>query len=251
VQVVILAGGLGTRLSEETDVIPKPMVRIGNLPILHHIMNYYAGFGHTDFVIALGYKAEIIKHYFADLNETNWNISLVDTGLETATGGRIKRLESLLDDEFMLTYGDGLSNIDLDKLIEHHKKYNKIATVTAVRPPARFGAIQINAGIVTKFAEKDPQDQGWINGGFFCLNKKICSFIQDSQTSFEGEPLNSLVAIRELTAFEHFGWWQPMDTLREKRVLESMWQAGEAPWLNSSHDSAPTRKGWLPAQGKN
>ena len=157
-QVVILAGGLGTRLSEETDVIPKPMVRIGNLPILHHIMNYYAGFGHTDFVIALGYKAEIIKDYFADLNETNWNISLVDTGLETATGGRIKRLETLLDDEFMLTYGDGLSNIDLDKLIEHHKKYNKIATVTAVRPPARFGAIQINAGIVTKFAEKDPQD---------------------------------------------------------------------------------------------
>ena len=250
-QVVILAGGLGTRLSEETDVIPKPMVRIGNLPILHHIMNYYAGFGHTDFVIALGYKAEFIKDYFADINEINWNISLVDTGLETATGGRIKRLESLLDDEFMLTYGDGLSNIDLDKLIEHHKKYNKIATVTAVRPPARFGAIQINAGIVTKFAEKDPQDQGWINGGFFCLNKKICSFIQDSQTSFEGEPLNSLVAIRELTAFEHFGWWQPMDTLREKRVLESMWQAGEAPWLNSSHDSAPTRKGWLPAQGKN
>lgn len=230
-QVVILAGGLGTRLSEETDVIPKPMVRIGNLPILHHIMNYYARFGHTDFVIALGYKAEIIRDYFADLNEINWNISLVDTGLETATGGRIKRLESLLDDEFMLTYGDGLSNIDLDKLIEHHKKYNRIATVTAVRPPARFGTIHINAGIVTKFAEKDSQDQGWINGGFFCLNKKICSFIQDSQISLEREPMNSLVAMRELTAFEHCGWWQPMDTLRDKRALESVWQSGEAPWL--------------------
>lgn len=230
-QVIILAGGLGTRLSEETDVIPKPMVRIGNLPILHHIMNYYARFGHTDFVIALGYKAEIIKEYFADLNEFNWNIRLVDTGLETATGGRIKRLESLLDEEFMLTYGDGLSNIDLNNLREHHKKFNRIATVTAVRPPPRFGTIHINDGIVTKFAEKDSQDQGWINGGFFCLNKKICSFIQDSQISLEREPMNSLVAMRELTAFEHCGWWQPMDTLRDKRALESVWQSGEAPWL--------------------
>ena len=230
-QVVILAGGLGTRLSEETDVIPKPMVRIGNLPILHHLMNYYARFGHKDFVIALGYKAEIIKDYFADLNEIKWNISLVDTGLETATGGRIKRLESLLDEEFMLTYGDGLSNIDLDNLLEHHKKFNKISTVTDVRPPPRFGTIHINAGIVTKFAEKDSQDQGWINGGFFCLNKKICSFIQDSQISLEREPMNSLVAMQELTAFEHCGWWQPMDTLRDKRALESVWQSGEAPWL--------------------
>lgn len=230
-QVVILAGGLGTRLSEETDVIPKPMIRIGNLPILHHIMNYYARFGHTDFVIALGYKAEIIKDYFADLNEINWNISLVDTGLDTATGGRIKILESLLDEEFMLTYGDGLSNIDLDNLLEHHKKFNKTATVTAVRPPARFGAIHMNDGIVTKFAEKDPQDQGWINGGFFCFNRKICSFIQDFQISLESKPMNSLVALRELAAFEHRGWWHPMDTLRDKRALESLWQSGEAPWL--------------------
>jgi len=231
VQVVILAGGLGTRLSEETDVIPKPMVRIGNLPILHHIMNYYARFGHTDFVIALGYKAEIIKDYFANLNEIKWNINLIDTGLETATGGRIKRLESLLNEEFMLTYGDGLSNINLDNLLEHHQKYGKTATVSAVRPPARFGKLHINDGIVTKFAEKDPQDQGWINGGFFCLNKRVLSFIPDSQTSFESGPLNNLVAIRELTAFEHSGWWQPMDTLRDKRALESMWQTGEAPWL--------------------
>ena len=231
-QVVILAGGLGTRLSEETDVIPKPMVRIGDLPILHHIMNYYAGFGHIDFVIALGYKSEIIREYFAKLTELQWNIQLVDTGLESATGGRIKKLETLLDEEFMLTYGDGLSNVNLNELLEHHKKYNKIATVTAVRPPARFGTIHIQAGIVTKFAEKDPQDQGWINGGFFCLNKKICSFIQDSHISFEREPLNRLVAMRELTAFEHRGWWHPMDTLRDKRDLESIWQKGEAPWLN-------------------
>ena len=244
-QVVILAGGLGTRLSEETDAIPKPMVRIGDLPILHHIMNYYAGFGHTDFVIALGYKAEIIKGYFDEFSETNWNIRLVDTGQDTATGGRIKKLESILDEEFMLTYGDGLSNIDLDSLIAHHKKYNKLATVTAVRPPARFGTIQITDGIVTKFAEKDPQDQGWINGGFFCLNKKVCSFIQDSQISFESEPLNNLVAIRELTAFEHRGWWHPMDTLRDKRALESIWHSGEAPWLKdqnvllSKHEASP------------
>lgn len=231
-QVVILAGGLGTRLSEETDAIPKPMVRIGNLPILHHIMNYYAGFGHTDFVIALGYKAEIIKKYFADLDKCNWNISLIDTGLDTATGGRIKKLESLLDEEFMLTYGDGLSNVNLHELLEHHKRFRKLATVTAVRPPARFGTIQINNGIVTRFAEKDPQDEGWINGGFFCLNKKVCSFISNLLTSFESEPLRSLVEIQELTAFQHPGWWQPMDTLRDKRTLESIWESGEAPWLN-------------------
>ena len=230
-QVVVLAGGLGTRLSEETDSIPKPMVRIGNIPILHHIMNYYASFGHKDFVIALGYKAEIIKTYFADLKENDWTISLIDTGLETATGGRIKSLETLLDEEFMLTYGDGLSNVNLNELLEHHKKFNKIATVTAVRPPPRFGTIHISAGIVTKFAEKDPQDQGWINGGFFCLNKKVCSFIQDSQISFEREPMNDLVSMRELTAFEHYGWWQPMDTLRDKRALESVWQSGKAPWI--------------------
>ena len=230
-QVVILAGGLGTRLSEETDAIPKPMVRIGNLPILHHIMNYYSGFGHKDFVIALGYKSEIIKEYFASFNEALWNIKLIDTGLDTATGGRIKSLENFLDQEFMLTYGDGLSNVDLDDLLKHHRKYNRIATVTAVRPPPRFGTIHISSGIVTKFAEKDPQDQGWINGGFFCLNKKICSFIQDSQISLEREPMNTLVGMRELTAFEHYGWWQPMDTLRDKRELESIWQSGKAPWL--------------------
>jgi len=230
-QVVILAGGFGTRLSEETDLIPKPMVKIGNIPILQHIMNFYSKFGHKDFVIALGYKAEVIKDYFASMDNPGWNLSLVDTGLETSTGGRIKELENLLDDQFMLTYGDGLSNININQLLEHHKRFNKIATVTAVRPPARFGTIEISNGMVTKFAEKDPQDAGWINGGFFCLNKKICSFISDSTTSFESEPLNHLVAIEELTAYEHQGWWQPMDTLRDKRSLESLWEKGQAPWL--------------------
>jgi glucose-1-phosphate cytidylyltransferase len=230
-QVVILAGGFGTRLSEETDQIPKPMVKIGNIPILQHIMNFYSKFGHKDFVIALGYKAEVISDYFASVEIPGWNVNLVDTGLETSTGGRIKELENLLDDQFMLTYGDGLSNVNINQLLEHHKRFNKIATVTAVRPPARFGTIEISNGVVTKFAEKDPQDAGWINGGFFCLNKKVCSFISDTTTSFESKPMNDLVSIEELTAYEHHGWWQPMDTLRDKRSLESLWEKGDAPWL--------------------
>ena len=230
-QVVILAGGFGTRLAEETDLIPKPMVRIGNIPILQHIMNYYSEFGHRDFVVALGYKAEVIVDYFATAKNIEFNINLVDTGIDTSTGGRIKMLENELDDEFMLTYGDGLSNVNIDDLLNHHRKFGKIATVTAVRPPARFGTIEITNGVVTKFAEKDPQDAGWINGGFFCLNKKICQFISDSTTSFESEPLNHLVRIQQLSAYEHHDWWQPMDTLRDKRTLESLWNKGDAPWL--------------------
>jgi glucose-1-phosphate cytidylyltransferase len=230
-QVVILAGGFGTRLSEETDLIPKPMVRIGNIPILRHIMNFYSEFGHKDFVIALGYKSEIIEEYFATTDKLDWNVKLIKTGLETSTGGRIKKLENLLEEEFMLTYGDGLSNVDLERLLDHHRRFGKLATVTAVRPPARFGTIEISSGMVTKFAEKDPQDAGWINGGFFCLNKKVCSFISDSTVSFESEPLKSLVANEELTAYEHHGWWQPMDTLRDKRTLEALWDKGGAPWL--------------------
>jgi glucose-1-phosphate cytidylyltransferase len=230
-QVVILAGGFGTRLSEETDLIPKPMVRIGSIPILQHIMNYYAEFGHKEFIVALGYKAEVIQEYFKNIENLDWKINLVDTGLETSTGGRIKKLEDQLDDEFMLTYGDGLSSVNINNLLDHHRRFGKLATVTAVRPPARFGTIEISNGVVTKFAEKDPQDAGWINGGFFCLNKRVCSFISDSTTSFESQPLTHLVDIRELTAYEHHGWWQPMDTLRDKRSLESLWEKGEAPWL--------------------
>ena len=201
-QVVILAGGFGTRLSEETDLIPKPMVRIGNIPILHHIMEFYSKFGHKDFVIALGYKAEVIEEYFKNSDYSKWNIKLVDTGLETSTAGRIKKLENLLEGQFMLTYGDGLANLNIDQLLDHHNRFNKIATVTAVRPPARFGTIEISNGLVTRFAEKDPQDAGWINGGFFCLEKEVCSYILDSAVSFEFEPLNKIVSAGELSAFE-------------------------------------------------
>lgn len=207
------------------------MIRIGDVPILHHIMNFYSRFGHKDFVVALGYKAEVIQEYFNGYKNSSWTVNLIDTGLETSTGGRIKKLEDYLDDEFMLTYGDGLSNVNIAQLLDHHQRFGKIATVTAVRPPARFGTIELSNGLVTKFAEKDPQDAGWINGGFFCLNRKVCSFISDSTTSFESEPLNHLVQIGELTAYEHHGWWQPMDTLRDKRTLESLWNKGDPPWL--------------------
>jgi glucose-1-phosphate cytidylyltransferase len=234
VQVVILAGGFGTRLSEETDLIPKPMVRIGDKPIIHHIIDFYSAFGHKDFVIALGYKAHVIIDYFESNKSSDLSVKLVDTGLETSTGGRIKKLADFLDDEFMLTYGDGLSNVNLDELLDHHRRFGKIATVTAVRPPSRFGTIEISNGVVTKFAEKDPQDAGWINGGFFCLNKKVCEYISDFTTSFESEPLNNLVEMQELSAFQHNGWWQPMDTLRDKRTLQSIWDNGDAPWLRKN-----------------
>jgi len=233
VQVVILAGGFGTRLSEETDLIPKPMVRIGNIPIIVHIMNYYMAFGHNSFLVALGYKADVIREFFYAERKQRWNVDLIDTGLQTSTGGRIKLLEPYLDEEFMLTYGDGLSNVDLDELITHHRRFGKIATVTAVRPPARFGTIEVSNGIVTRFAEKDPQDEGWINGGFFCLRKDVCSFISDLNVSFESEPLSTLVESRQLTAYEHNGFWHPMDTLRDKRNLESIWARGDAPWLRT------------------
>jgi glucose-1-phosphate cytidylyltransferase len=194
-------------------------------------MNFYSGFGHKDFVVALGYKADVIIEHFESTKNSEIDVKLIHTGLETSTGGRIKKLIEVLDDEFMLTYGDGLSNVNIDALLDHHRRFGKIATVTAVRPPARFGTIEISNGVVTKFAEKDPQDAGWINGGFFCLNKKVCDFISDSTTSFESEPLANLVKIQELTAFEHNGFWQPMDTLRDKRTLESIWDKGDAPWL--------------------
>jgi glucose-1-phosphate cytidylyltransferase len=232
-QVVILAGGFGTRLSEETDLIPKPMVRIGGIPIIHHIMNIYSSFGHKEFLVALGYKGEVLVDYFGSNQARGLQVDLVDTGLNTSTGGRIKALESMLQDEFMMTYGDGLSDINIGSLIHHHRKFARIATVTAVRPPARFGTLNIVDNLVTKFAEKDPQNEGWINGGFFCLNKKVCSYIKDLSTSFESEPMRSLVEAQQLTAFQHEGWWQPMDTLRDKRELQTLWDSGSAPWLIS------------------
>ena len=230
-QVVILAGGFGTRLAEETDVIPKPMVSIGGTPILEHIMNYYSMFGHKEFIIALGYKADVIREYFINNPRHDLCIQLVDTGLETSTGGRVKFLEPLLHQEFMLTYGDGLSNVNLDALIYHHKKSNRIATVTAVRPPARFGTIEISNGLVTKFAEKDPQDSGWINGGFFVCNKSILGVILDPTESLESAPMRMLVEMGQLASYQHSGWWQPMDTLRDKRTLESLWELGNPPWI--------------------
>jgi glucose-1-phosphate cytidylyltransferase len=236
-QVVILAGGFGTRLSEETDIIPKPMVRIGNVPILRHIMNYYVKFGHSDFIVALGYKAEVIIEYFEQValgeKDLPWSVQLVDTGLSTGTGGRIKRLQNKLDEEFMLTYGDGLSDVNLDLLLDFHRNSKRIATLTAVKPPPRFGTIEVSNGVVTNFAEKDPKHASWINGGFFCLKKEICDFIEGDLTSFESEPLNQLVSINELGAYEHSGWWQPMDTLRDKRTLETIWQNDSAPWIMS------------------
>lgn len=234
-QVVILAGGFGTRLSEETDSIPKPMVSIGGEPILLHIMRYYASYGHKDFVIALGYKMEIIQEYFdqklPELSKLGWTLQLIDTGLSTGTGGRISLLQDYLNDEFLFTYGDGLSNVDLIALVAHHKAKGLLATVTAVRPPARFGSIDLKNGIVERFSEKNPQDVGWINGGFFYLSKKVCKYINDVSASFEGDPLNNLVLEGNLAAFEHHGWWQPMDTLRDKRTLEAIWESGNAPWV--------------------
>ncbi len=236
-QVVILAGGFGTRLSEETDVIPKPMVRVGNVPILRHIMNYYARYGHLDFVVALGYKAEVIIEYFDQVSrnepELNWEVKLVNTGLETATGGRIKRLEALLEKSFLLTYGDGLSNVNLDALVDFHTNSGRIASLTAVKPPPRFGTIEVSNDLVTSFAEKDPKNSGWINGGFFYLSRDVCALIQGDQTSFENETLVKLVEIGQLGAFKHHGWWQPMDTLRDKRTLEAIWENRSAPWIMS------------------
>lgn len=250
-QVVILAGGLGTRLAEETISIPKPMVTIGDFPIILHLMRYFSSYGHNRFVIALGYKGYIIKEFFANYalhnsdlrvdfsnekiefiksNTEKWTVELIDTGSETLTGGRILRLKDYLEPEFLLTYGDGLSDINLDSLIEFHKSENRLATVTAVRPPARFGSLEVNNGLVTKFGEKVPQDAGWINGGFFYFKKSFCEYLEDDYTVLEGQPLERLVLEGQLSAYVHDGFWQPMDTLRDKKVLESIWREGNAPW---------------------
>lgn len=232
-QVVILAGGYGTRLAEETDLIPKPMVRIGADPILFHIMKYYASFGHREFIIALGYKAEVVIEYFAsnaEVKKQGWQVQLVDTGLDTSTGGRIKKLEALLDPSFLLTYGDGLSNIDLDLLLELHHSKKKIATITAVHPPARFGSLLLEEDFVLKFAEKDPQDAGWINGGYFCFEKQMLDFLPDFDTPLESTPLETLTQSGELVAFRHEGWWHPMDSLRDKRILNDLLERGTPPW---------------------
>ena len=219
-KVVILAGGLGTRLSEYTKNIPKPMVKIKGLPILLRIINHYYSYGFKDFFIASGYKEKIIKNYFKK-KKFKFNINIINTGLKTMTGGRLKRLEKYLNSEtFLLTYGDGLSNINLNKLIKFHSKSNNLVTLTAVRPPARFGAIKINKNKVKVFRETSRLDEGWINGGFFVMEPRIFNYIKNDKTFLEKEPLENLSKINKLGAYKHYGFWQCMDTLRDKEILE-------------------------------
>ena len=254
-KVVLLCGGYGTRLGEETQLKPKPMVEIGGKPILWHIMKIFEKHDIQDFQLALGYKADIIKDYFLkynslnndfsvnlksgkiefnDIINENWSINLIDTGLNTMTGGRLLRLkESLKNEEtFMLTYGDGVSNIDLTKLLQFHKSHGKIATVTAVRPPVRFGELIINTNNkVEEFAEKPQAGKGWINGGFFVFNKEIFNYLENDSIMLEREPLEKLSQTGELMAYKHHGFWQCMDTIREKEILENLWSSNNAVWL--------------------
>jgi len=228
-KVILLAGGFGTRLSEYTDTIPKPMIQIGEKPILWHIMNFYAQYGHKDFFVALGYKSEIIKEYFSKIPE-KWNINLIDTGQETMTGGRVKRLQKFIGNETcLLTYGDGLSDINLNSLIDFHKGHRKLATVLAVRPPARFGAIKLSGNRVTYFKEKSYLGEGWINGGFFVIEPDFFNFIDGDDTYLEREPLERAAHKGELFAYKHNGFWQCMDTKRDKDNLEEIYSKG-APW---------------------
>lgn len=251
-KVVILAGGMGTRLAEETVTRPKPMVEIGERPIIWHIMKHYAHYGFKEFVIALGYKGEMIKRYFHDYFKFNgsmtislgegtlkahdpvkedWVIHLIDTGLKTNTGGRLKRLEPWLGKEpFMLTYGDGVCNIDIEALIKFHKDHKKLVTVTAVRPPARFGSLNFSDGdMITEFVEKPQSGEGWINGGFFVVENEALNYIKDD-VPWESEPLRHIAAQGELVAFKHYDFWQCMDTARELKILQNYWAGGAAPW---------------------
>ena len=229
-KVVILCGGYGTRLSEETTIKPKPMIKIGKKPILEHIMGIYEYYDYSQFILALGYKSEYIKKFYKNKNKKN--INLVYTGKDTKTGGRILRLKNYLKDEktFMLTYGDGVSNINIKKALQFHNNHGKIATITAVRPPVRFGELKINKNKVKSFKEKPQVDQGWINGGFFIFNNEILDFIKNDQTMLEREPLEKLTKTGQLMAFEHKGFWQCMDTMRDKILLNKLWNKGNALW---------------------
>lgn len=221
-KVVILAGGFGTRISEYTKIIPKPMIEICKKPIIYYIMKHYANYGFKDFYIALGYKGNVIKNYFKK-NNFGWNINLINTGLKTMTGGRLKRLSEYLGNEtFMLTYGDGLSNVNLNKLLKFHKKNKKLATLTAVRPPARFGAIKISGKKVKYFKEKSNLDEGWINGGFFVIEPKFLNYIKNDQSFLEREPMEIATKSNQLCAFKHNDFWQCMDTIRDKETLTNI-----------------------------
>ncbi len=220
-KVVILAGGLGTRISEYTKIIPKPMIPINDVPILIHIINHYRKYNFNNFYIAVGYKSKIIKDYFKKKKFKDCKINIIDTGLKTMTGGRLKRLSKYLGKEtFLMTYGDGVSNINLKKLIKFHKRKKKIMTLTAVRPPARFGAIKITNNIVKYFKEKSNLDEGWINGGFFVIEPELFKYIKNDKTYLERGPLEKIASQGELVAFKHYGFWQCMDTLRDKEILE-------------------------------
>lgn len=251
-KVAILAGGYGTRLAEETEVRPKPMVEIGGLPIIWHIMMHYYNYGYEDFAIALGYKGDYIKRWFTDFSTLRgsmtintksgvlsnhgstlpeWNIDLVETGAKTLTGGRIKRLEPWIgNDTFMLTWGDGVSDVNLDELLKFHKSHGKLATMTAVRPAARYGALEFIGDQIARFTEKPQMSEGWINGAFFVLEPKIFEYIDGDDVMWEHSPLEKLAADGELMAFKHDSFWQCMDTIREKHLLETLWQSGNAPW---------------------
>ena len=229
-KAIILAGGYGTRISEETDTKPKPMVLLGEKPILWHVMNIFAKQGINEFVVATGYKSEVIHDWAATVQDP-WKITPLNTGLETQTAGRIKMcVESSKDSRFFVTYGDGVGNIDLSQLLSFHERSSKLATVTAVRPPARFGVLESSNGEVTHFGEKSQADAGWINGGFFVLEREVILLINNLSESFEAETLPLLVGKRQLGAFHHQGFWQPMDTLREKNLLTEMAKSGQAPW---------------------
>ncbi|MFA7242621.1 MAG: glucose-1-phosphate cytidylyltransferase [Sulfuricellaceae bacterium] len=251
-KAVILAGGLGTRISEETQLKPKPMIAVGGKPLLWHIMKIYSSFGVNDFVVCLGYKGYLIKEYFAnyylhmsdvtfdmannamEIHQNSaepWRVTLVDTGEQAMTGGRLKRVGRYLGNEdFCFTYGDGVANVNIGKLIAFHKKHGKLATVTAVQPPGRYGALAMEGKTVRGFLEKPQGDGGWINGGFFVLSPKVLDYIADDASSWEMEPMRQLSAEGNLQAYMHKGFWQPMDTLREKNLLEELWSSGKAPW---------------------
>ena len=229
-KVILLAGGFGTRLSEYTDTTPKPLVQIGGKPILWHIMNFYAQYNHRNFYVALGYKGEVIREYFSKISE-KWNINLIDTGQKTMTGGRVKRLQKFIGKETcMLTYGDGLANINIDNLLSFHKNHGKLVTVSAVRPPGRFGAIKLNNDRVVGFKEKSKTEEGWINGGFFVIEPDFFNFIDGDNSYLEREPLERAVKEKELFAYKHEGFWQCMDTKRDMKNLEEIYSKG-APWL--------------------
>ena len=228
-KAVILAGGLGSRISEETKLKPKPMVEIGGKPIIWHIMKIYSFYGINDFIICCGYKGEKIKKYFAENNE-NWNISCIDTGLETMTGGRLKRIQNLVDDTFCFTYGDTVNNVNIEELIRFHKKENRLATVTSCIPPQKYGVLEIKENKVISFKEKPPMEEVWVNGGFFVLEPQIFEYLENDSTIWEKEPMEGLVKNNQLSAYKHRGFYQHMDTVKEKNLLNKLWQEDKAKW---------------------